>query len=80
MSIDELIERLEEYRDSIGGDAEVRLMTQRNWPFENSIIGVCSQEEIADIKGKKDASENVLYIVEGQQLGYGMKAAWEIAQ
>ena len=29
MTIDELIERLEEYRDDIGGDAEVRLMTQQ---------------------------------------------------
>ena len=37
MTIDELIARLEDYRDEIGGDAEVRLMTQQNWPFENSI-------------------------------------------
>ena len=34
MTIDELIARLEDYRDEIGGDAEVRLMTQQNWPFE----------------------------------------------
>ena len=39
MTIDELIGRLEDYRDEIGGDAEVRLMTQSNWPFENDIFG-----------------------------------------
>ena len=39
MTIDELIERLEDYRDELGGDAEVRLMTQSNWPFENDIFG-----------------------------------------
>jgi hypothetical protein len=33
MTIDELIERLQEYRDEIGGDAEVRLMTQQKTLF-----------------------------------------------
>ena len=42
MTIDELIQRLEDYRDEIGGDAEVRLMTQQNWPFENTIFGLAS--------------------------------------
>lgn len=46
MTIDELIERLEEYRDALGGDAEVRLMTQQNWPFENEIVGLASGEEM----------------------------------
>ena len=86
MTIDQLIERLEEYRDLIGGDAEVRLMTQQNWPFENSITGVCSGEEINDVADEDDPDDDgdvdddaVLYIVEGQQLGYGTKRAWEIA-
>ena len=85
MTIDQLIERLEEYRDLIGGDAEVRLMTQQQWPFENTIVGVCSGEEINDAAdddpdddGDVDA-DAVLYIVEGQQLEYGTKRAWEIA-
>jgi hypothetical protein len=34
MTIDELIERLEDYRDELGSDCEVRLMTQQNWPFK----------------------------------------------
>ncbi len=88
MTIDQLIERLEEYRDEIGGDAEVRLMTQQNWPFENSIYGLASGAEINDFDeddedegNDDDATEDaVLYIVEGQQLGYGTKRAWDAAR
>ena len=88
MTIDELIARLEDYRDEIGGDAEVRLMTQQNWPLENSIYGLASGAEINDYDeddedggDDDDASEDaVLFIVEGQQLGYGTKRAWEVAR
>ena len=84
MTIDELIQRLEDYRDEIGGDAEVRLMTQQNWPFENTIFGLASGEEInADPDEDEDdddvEADQVLYICEGQQLGYGSKRAWEVA-
>ena len=87
MTIDELIARLEDYRDEIGGDAEVRLMTQQNWPFENPICGLASGAEINDFDeddedgdDDDDATEDsVLYIVEGQQLGYGTKRAWDVA-
>jgi len=84
ITIDELIERLEEYRDALGGDTEVRLMTQPSWPFEYAIAGVCSSEDIAEAidddeqddeeEPKEDA---VIYLVEGDQLGYGTKRAWE---
>lgn len=86
MTIDELIERLEEYRDDLGGDAEVRLMTQQNWPFENAIAGLASLKEIRDADDPEDegddegAAELVVYIVEGQQLGYGIKDAWAVAR
>ena len=88
MTIDELIARLEDYRDELGGDAEVRLMTQQNWPFENSIYGLASGAEINDYDeddedggDDDDASEDaVLFIVEGQQLGSGTKRAWEVAR
>ena len=86
MTIDQLIERLEEYRDTLGGDAEVRLMTQQNWPFENTITGICSGQEINDAGDEEDPEDDgdveedaVLYIVEGQQLGCGTKRAWEVA-
>jgi hypothetical protein len=91
MTIDELIGRLGEYRDEIGGDAEVRLMTQQNWPFENSIYGLASGLEINDYidddgeadEGDDDddvAEDAVLFIVEGRQLGYGTKRAWDVAR
>jgi hypothetical protein len=83
MTINELIERLEDYRDEIGGDAEVRLMTQQNWPFENTIFGLASGEEINNDPDEEDdddvEADQVLYICEGQQLGYGSKRAWEVA-
>ena len=85
MTIDELIARLEDYRDEIGGDAQVRLMTQQNWPFENSIYGLASGAEINDYQDDEDgddddaAEDAVLFIVEGQQLGYGTKRAWDAA-
>ena len=82
MTIDELIERLEDYRDELGGDTEVRLMTQQNWPFENTVAGLASGQEINDRDDGDDEDvddERVVFIIEGQQLGYGSKRAWEVA-
>lgn len=85
MTIDQLIERLEEYKDLMGGEAEVRLMTQQSWPFENHIRGVCTTEEMNGHEPDEDEEdeedmpdESVVYIVEGNQLGYGRKKAWEV--
>ncbi len=87
MTLNQLIERLEGYRDELGGDAEVRLMTQQNWPFENEIAGVCSGSEIndaededeADDPDEADEADDVIYICEGRQLGYGSGRAWDVA-
>jgi hypothetical protein len=89
MTLNELIERLEEYRDLLGEDCEVRLMTQQNWPFENAITGLVSGAEINDAEVDDDdedvdtgtdvETDAVVYIVEGEQLGYGSKRAWEAA-
>ena len=86
MTLNELIERLEEYRDLHGEDCEVRLMTQQNWPFENTITGLVSGQEINDTDDDDDDDDDddvetdaVVYIVEGQQIGYGSKRAWEAA-
>lgn len=86
IAINELIERLEEYRDEIGGDADVRLMTQQNWPFENTIYGLASGAEINGENDEDDPDDEgdvdedaILYIVEGSQLGYGTKRAWDAA-
>ncbi len=86
MTISELIERLEEYRDEFG-DVEVRLMTQAHYPFENAIAGVASGEEINAAGDEDDPDDDgdvddddVLYLVEGRQLGYGTKRAWKVAR
>lgn len=89
MRLDQLIELLESYRDEIGGDAEVRLMTQESWPFENVIQGVVSSEEMAQVQRGQDGEEDqqeesdgnaepILYLVEGGQICYGSKLAWEV--
>ena len=86
MNLDTLIEILTDYRDELGGDAEVRLMTQQQWPFENRICGLTSGQEMKDASdGDEDyesydsavAEDAVVYIVEGGQIGYGSKRAWE---
>ena len=84
MTIDELIGRLEEYRDELGGEAEVRLMTQQNWPFENGIVGLASGAEINDdgddLEDDGDVEDDaVVYLCEGEQLCYGTKRAWQVA-
>ena len=50
MNLDTLIEILNDYREEFGGDAEVRLMTQQNWPFENRICGVTSGRDMNDAR------------------------------
>ncbi len=40
MTIDELIERLEEAKEEMSGHAEVRFASQPSWPFEYSITEV----------------------------------------
>ena len=83
MTINDLIEMLECYRDEIGGDTEVLLMTQQNWPFENKVHGLASGAEINsgcnEEEGEDVEADAVLYIVEGEQLCYGSKRAWDVA-
>lgn len=89
MTVRELIEKLEEIENDLGGDIEVRLMTQQNWPFENTIhgvtnsiemiqpIGVEEEDEEIEEPAPDEIVERVVYIVEGDQLGYGSKRAWQ---
>lgn len=76
MTLNELIQRLEEYRDELEGrgDAEVRMMNQYNWPFEYTIAGVTCNLDFDD---DNEDADPVVYICEGQQLGYGTKQAWD---
>lgn len=83
MTLGELKERIEDLLDS--GDAteesEVLLMTQENYPFENAVVGVCTRQDIEDEDDdEEDGDSQDVFIVEGRQLRYGSKAAWEVAQ
>ena len=59
MNLDTLIEILNDYREEFGGDAEVRLMTQQNWPFENRICGVTSGRDMNDASDDEDEGDVV---------------------
>ncbi len=79
MTVSELIARLEEIVDAGGEDLEVRLMTQYEWPFENACDGVTTAKEMHEDGEAFDPmgdEDDAVYILEGQQLGYGTKTAW----
>ena len=87
LTVSKLRDLLDEYIDSGDGDMEVRLMEQENWPFECSIGAVATRSEVLEpyrqSDGDEDAdddpdAEDVLYLIEGQQLGYGMRSAFNV--
>ena len=73
MTAGELIKRLSDYDEN----TPVHIVIQPNWPLESNIEGVKSREEMGDEIGDplKDG-ENIVYITEGEQIGYGDKLAW----
>ena len=87
MKVSELIELLEDQDP----DAEVMIMSQENWPFENAVAGVavreefvaddedCDKDEREEPRYEKGTAPNDVFLVEGQQLRYGSKAAWRVA-
>ena len=82
MKVARLIQILEQYEP----DADVIIMTQPNYPFENSLMGVTSREEMfADVDDEDDKipesmdSSDVI-ILAGDQLRYGTKRAWGSAK
>ncbi len=93
MKVRDLIEILEDQDP----EAEVLIMSQENWPFENAIAGVAMREDFVDDEEddededdeddepgterryEKGTAPNDVFIVEGQQLRYGSKAAWNAA-
>lgn len=86
MKVHELIEMLE----GLSPDAEVLIMSQENWPFENAVRGVrgvitragmVAADEFGDDGEEPEYGEGCapddVFLVEGRQLRYGCKAAWE---
>jgi basic membrane lipoprotein Med (substrate-binding protein (PBP1-ABC) superfamily) len=73
MTVYELKRLLEDFDD----DAEVRLAHQPSWPFEYSLADVIAidpddEAELAHqaIDDDEDECATVVYLVEGDQLGY----------
>lgn len=86
MKVQELIDLLEEQDP----DAEVLIMSQQNWPFENAVYGVTVRSELTGedddddaepepARHRGDGTPTDVFIVEGSQLRYGSKTAWEVA-
>ena len=76
MKVGELIDRLSEY----SADAEVRLMHQPRYPLESTLGGVVGESEIQEHEGGNLGDEpEVVYLLEGRQLRYGRRVAWEVS-
>ncbi|MFI5298959.1 MAG: hypothetical protein ACHREM_12755 [Polyangiales bacterium] len=90
MNVRQLIAMLEEQDP----EAQVFLASQPGWPFEYSIHGVAVRSEM-DGDAEDDGEDNAdqararasngcapsdVFIVEGSQLRYGSKAAWDTAR
>jgi hypothetical protein len=82
LTVGDLKEMLEEFDD----DAEVRLASQPNWPFEYSVLGVVDgnlltdreEDENGDYLPEDNEYSGKVYLVEGNQLGYFTKRAWNL--
>ncbi len=80
-----LVEKLQEFMDQFGEDAQVRIASQPAWPFEYDIKGCVDSVELGPEAGAEEVDllnvdnfpEPVFYIVEGTQLGYFRKEAWD---
>jgi hypothetical protein len=88
MKVKELIDILEDQDP----DAEVLIMSQQSWPFENGVYGVTVRSEMdgdddddsnedapAATEARDGRATNDVFIVEGSQLRYGSKTAWDVA-
>jgi hypothetical protein len=74
-------------------DADVLVMSQPSWPFEMDLAGVTTREEMLRAERDEDGdgnhheaprlqrgtSNNDVFLVEGKQLRYGSKTAWDVA-
>jgi len=79
MKVAELIAILE----GMDPDAEVLIGSQENWPFEYSLAGVTSREEmLAAADSDEEPSYEIgttgsdVFRVEGRQLRYGSNLMW----
>ena len=64
MTVNEMIERLQEVAEAGSGDCELRLAFQPSWPLQFTIGGVAEPEDLSPDEEPVDAA-SVIYIVQG---------------
>ena len=76
MKVRQLLDTLSEYSP----EAEVRLLHQPRYPLASALGGVIGESEVRDHEGRDLGDEpEVVYLLEGEPLGYGRANAWEAA-
>ena len=78
MTVGELKELLDQYED----ECKIFIMEQPSWPFENGIAGTVQRDEFDqeddECRRPDDKTQATdVFILEGPQLRYGSKDAWE---
>ena len=77
MKVQKLIDLLSEYSP----EAEVRIMHQPRYPLESTLGGVVGENEIKQREGcDLGYAPEVVYLLEGRQIGYGRAVAWEASR
>lgn len=84
MNLDELIDLLSDIRDDVGGNTEVRLAFQPNWPlaYHISNVTVASSDEDDDFEEDSDSADQkpIVWIAEGSHPSdspYAPRSAWD---
>jgi hypothetical protein len=76
VKVRQLLDLLSEYSP----EAEVRLLHQPRYPLASALGGVVGESEVREHEGGELGDEpEVVYLLEGQPLGYGRACAWEAA-
>jgi len=73
MTVRELIK----YLEGCDEDSEVRMVCQPNWPFEYTIEGTASKSDFLSYDELNNLEEDIVYIIEGDQLGYAKFEFWK---
>jgi hypothetical protein len=86
MTIDELMTRLEDARDELGGETDVRIALQPGYPLEASIKGCLSTSDMEDMEDDEPLDMEVkeklqgFWIVIREPKAYTpVRAMWEAA-
>ena len=66
MTVNELIERLQDVAEEGLGDREIRLAFQRSWPLQFTVGGIAIPDtDSGEPEGGQDHTPPVVYIAEG---------------